>query len=341
MLNNDSAFFRTSPACGVHEDRYIITAGGYGCHLNDLNSSIMYDTSTQIRVSLPDVPHKGAEQSIVLNGYIYTHHFGHIHRLCLSRSAQWEHVVEDQRDQATAMITNCKHVFIIYLYCDMTCFDPKEKKFVTLPRVPTIRYDFVAALVGNKIFVMGGCLDLDYVVSSSVEIFDIDTKTWSDGPCIPKGLCQASATVFKRWIIVNGGLTNEGSNDKTFILDTYTQTWIQSNHVQSIPRRLHRCVIVGSKLVCIGGIFEEDETSEYCPVEEIHIKHLIPDWKWRTIKDFLLLRQLIKEGRANAIIPSKRIKTESAIVTDAEKVVQKAFVEMNSDTFRAVLSFLI
>ena len=46
------------------------------------------------------------------------------------------------------------------------------------------RSDFACCRVGNKVYVVGGWTG---GVTSSVEVYDLDTNTWNDGVDLPVG----------------------------------------------------------------------------------------------------------------------------------------------------------
>lgn len=339
-INNEDIFKRGKAVYGVHDDRFIVVGGGIArengtIDVRPMISVVMFDISTQTYLSLPDLPFPGTEQSVILNGYLYIRSMNEIYRMCLSSRSEWEHLAHDDQSFGFNIISNGKYIFIIYMHGGMVRYDPEDNEFMQLAQIPTTRLDHVSVLLENKIYIIGGRTHGGQTHCSTVEVFDIDTQAWSEAPPLPKEIAQASATVFKKWIIINGGLTTHtgsGYNDETFMFDTCAQKWIQSDQMLSPPRRLHRCVIVGSQLISIGGV---DEWSEYCPMEAIHIKYLIPNWKWEIIKDFVLLRQLVDAGRAHPII----------IISDESKkidqVMQKMITETVLDVFRTVLSFLI
>ena len=70
-------------------------------------------------------------------------------------------------------------------------YSPKTNKFVTMAPMKIARLHFVCSRVGNLVYVIKGDSGKDaYVDSDSVEIYNLDTNTWTTGQDFPKSLCS-------------------------------------------------------------------------------------------------------------------------------------------------------
>ena len=332
-LNTDDIFVRSCFSCGVHDNRYIIAAGGINQKSRWLlSSAAMYNTKTSSRIDLPDLPFSGGCCGTILHGYFYVvrNVTFPIYRICLSTLLKWEVIDDDIRISATAIVTDGNHLFIFNLGHQMYRFDPYINELVEMPLLVNPRGNFATAVVNNKIYVIGGQF------TRSVEVFDINTLTWSKAPPLPKKLQNASATEYGQWILVSGGQYDHGSkwNTEIFAYDTLNQRWTVNNHGLSPPRKVHSCVAVGSRIITMGGW---DNSYSYCPTEAIHIKSLVLGWEM--VKDFVLLRRLVDDGRAYPKISTKRVKKDTGVNTKIERVIYKLFTDLPLDVFRNILSF--
>ncbi|MDO9390200.1 MAG: Ig-like domain-containing protein [bacterium] len=67
------------------------------------------------------------------------------------------------------------------------------------------RWQAAGALLGGKIYVIGGIVDLIGTVTRRVDIYDPQTDTWTLGDSIPEPLCRAGAAGLNNAIYVFGG----------------------------------------------------------------------------------------------------------------------------------------
>lgn len=193
-------------------------------------------------------------------------------------------------------------------------------------------------MIRNQIFILGGRRDSEFL--PTVDMFDVITRKWSKISPLPKALDFPTATVYNRWIIVTGRYTeNRKIITHLFVYDTFDQHWNQymSNVLQK--RDSYSCVMVDSNLFFIGGC---NGPSEYFPLQSIHISYLIPDWKWESVKHFVLLRKMVDDGRASPAVDKTEVQSDSINLTvNANNVMRKLLTNVSLDVFRFVLSFLI
>ena len=78
------------------------------------------------------------------------------------------------------------------------------------------------------------------------------------------------------------------------------------------------------------------------PSRPIHIKHIIPNWKWLALKHYILLRALIDQKRATSNVVTEQSKhTHSDKNSDEDASILKLFTDTPSEIFRSVISFMI
>jgi len=87
-------------------------------------------------------------------------------------------------------------------------FDPAAGTWTTKAPMPTPRTHLATAVLGNKIFTIGGsttCCPID-APSSVVEVYDPASNTWSTVASLATARIQSAATVVGGRIYVAGGL---------------------------------------------------------------------------------------------------------------------------------------
>ena len=113
----------------------------------------------------------------------------------------------------------------------------------------------------------------------------------------------------------------------------------------SPPRINHSCVAIGSSIVSVGGN-QPDWGSYDSTIEVIHKMNLILDWE--IIKDVILLRELVNEGRACPVQMKEMIKNDDDVANAngnrngySDTVIASFITDMNMDVFRFILIFLL
>ena len=358
VVCEDEIFKRTSFGCDVYQDRYIVIAGGRRKFVR-FPSTIMYDVATKSCITLPDLPHACGYHGVVLNGYFYvvTSELSDLvlHRICLSRRMKWEFVVERKGYYCIAgMISDGNHIFLMDYNEGMISFDPTNNELIPVNNNtdPIRRWHLSTALVGSKIYIIGG-RPMDRSEIKNLTVFDIETKSWSQSSSLP-ALYDFATIVIDKWIVVTGreddGSRRRGDNGShilSFVYDTRTQVWTQVS-ATSATETFQRCVKVRSQIFSLGGLRLFDSEWKHCPMSAIHIKHVIPHWTWHILKPFILLRHLIHDKRATPVKTTNKRNYAGSdmqvdVGTDANKnaVVQRVFTEdMPLDMFRYILLFL-
>lgn len=343
-LNDDKVFQRVAFACDVYKDQAVI-AGGYYCGTDTrdgsfLTSAVMYHIKNKTQIDLPDIPLVDRCFGAILKDIFYVSNSVELKRICLSSQSEWEDI-----DLAGKMlykiIANSDDLFLFSRDRNWFHYDTITKDIVNMPPMPTLLYGFATAVVGNRIFVVGGFYESDQYCSSTLYVFEISTQSWSQASPLPKRLRYPTAiTICDRWIIVSGECDEYVDIDtQTLVFDTFKQQWSESKvKLSEVYADREYAVLNGIQVIAIGG--EYGENQKY-PMQAIHAKYLVPGYGWEMIKDCILLRRLIEKSRARPFITNKKMKFDADIDTNTDKVLQKLFTDMSSDIFRLVLSFLL
>lgn len=99
--------------------------------------------------------------------------------------------------------------------------------------MPTPVSNAGAASIGAKIYVAGGLWEDPVTGNTSLvpnlQIFDTDTRTWENGPPLPKPLMQCAVTRVGAKLYVFGGLAsttlNSAAVNNAYVYDTVTKVW--------------------------------------------------------------------------------------------------------------------
>ena len=337
-LRNDGDIQFIQDAYGVHENRYIVFNARIG-------GALMYDIQTQSFETLPRQIPWGYVSSCILKGVLYRFdRNSRTHCLNLSPMSEWKNYGPFLGVYPTAVVCTETSIYTINALCKIHCYDTITNKPREIARIPIPVVTYIATAVANRIYIIGGSTKSTHKAVATVQVFDINSQTWSQAPPFPKTIRQAAVTTFvDRWIIVTGGRTHfpgdpdNENNSKIYVFDTLSQKWSESQVQLSPPRITPQCLTIGSHMICVGGQF--CGSHGWCPAQAIEIKHIIPDWNYEHIRRFILMRKLVDEGRATPINVHKRRKTNTPSKT--YKLIQTLIVGLGWDMFRHVLSFLI
>lgn len=328
-------FKRICFAAAVYKSRYILAAGGFN-RMGKLKSAKMYDMQTQKLLALPDLPTRIPNcGGVVLNDYFYTVSYDEIYRLSLPSHSEWESVhSRENKEYVDAVISDGKRIFILNRNGEITRYDPNTNECIMMPPMPTPRFYVATTIIGTNIFVIGGLDVHSGEMYSLVEVFDISKQSWRKGTPLPEPLVCASAISFNGRIVVTGGFRERSETSfDAFIFDILNRKWSRKE-VELSPRIFHRSVAFGEqRIALVGG---NDRGKSYHSIETVERKYLSPSWE--NIKHFVLLRQLVDESRAVHISQSNEDTKKNDKVN---AVVKKLIVDLDSDMFREVLSFLI
>jgi len=129
--------------------------------------------------------------------------------------------------------------------------------------MPTPRHDLQTVAVDGKIYAISGA---GYLTVDAVEIYEVGTDTWTQGPPIPTKRGWLGADLLDNKIYVAGGKTirtseeKQSSGDDTHfkirdaleVLDLESQTWSTLEPLRE-PRAGVSVTACGGKIYSVGG----------------------------------------------------------------------------------------
>lgn len=185
-------------------------------------------------------------------------------------------------------------------------FTPERREWAEMAHMGTRRVFHTAVCAFGSIFVFGG-QDEDQTILDSVEIYDIDKRTWRVGPSLRRPLMGAAAVVSGGSIYVSGGITTptvlRGPTcdrfnviNRVHALDVYTNTW---SSVPSLPVPLvhHSALSMNGEILIVGGA-----TAGYPKVNEAMKPHLLSRsdvFSFNAVTKMWELVATMPEARAN------------------------------------------
>lgn len=254
---------------------------------------------------------------------------------------QWEFIDRWEGDDSiedVQVLTDSKYIFWIHKNGLITIFDPSTKKVSPTLQNPYLASShfaghFSTVLMDVKIYIINAQETIiTTVITSETNIFvlDIATQSSSQAPSLPVPFnAFATVDIGDRWILVTGLQYDNGVEYKN-LYDTYKQTWTdEANMAAFFPPRLgYRCLKVESHIVTMRGY------NDY-PMTAMYMKHVIAGWIWKTLKPYVMLRNLLDEMRVAPIHIATDYKLKCDDDADIKskfnthEVVQKVFIDIH------------
>jgi N-acetylneuraminic acid mutarotase len=120
-------------------------------------------------------------------------------------------------------------------------------------KAPTPRTEVTAALFGSKAYVIGG-LTADDKPSNAVELFDLTTEQWSQGPSLPATAHHTTALVFDNKLYVIGGFAARSTSNPTDAVYVFDgQSW-QAGVSLPEPIGAHAAAVLNGRIYVVGGV---------------------------------------------------------------------------------------
>jgi N-acetylneuraminic acid mutarotase len=143
-------------------------------------------------------------------------------------------------------------------YSSMPSFQPGSS-WSKEPSMPTPRSAVAGAIMGDKIYIIGGWNIEDihpdmHLKTNNVEVYDIINKTWSSVASLPQKMDHVGAAVYNGKLYVVGGDfgSQKYRSNKLLIYDPVSDKWTQGKPMPSARSALTTQFIDGI-LYAIGG----------------------------------------------------------------------------------------
>lgn len=269
--DSDGKFTFEPPQSGLFSVRAKRAETAAGKHEGADYTSVRYYTTLPLPVSLQQVATAPNSWPKLTKGitsfgaavdgdwlYVYGGHFGAPHhyytegqsgdfaRLNLRNPEKWESLPGGPRLTGLALVAHDGKLYRIggfaaknaekaeqdlWSQAEFAVYDPKTNAWAALPSLPVGRSSFDAAVIGNKIYVVGGWNlqgDADTQWQDSALSFDLSSekKNWQEIAKPPFHRRALSLAACNGKLYVVGGMTKEGGpTTKTAIYDPATNQW--------------------------------------------------------------------------------------------------------------------
>ena len=159
-------------------------------------------------------------------------------------------------------------VFFLFIFIGITA----GEKWHVISELPTHREDCSTAVVGDKIYLIGGTLfenRLGPFGLSTVEVYDPKTNTWRRVADMPTSRAAPATVVVDNKIYVIGGhsgidrrIVNIKTSVAVEVYNPQTDTWERKQDMP-VPRRQFGVGVVAGKIYAIGGyVLPQDRKPE-------------------------------------------------------------------------------
>ena len=161
--------------------------------------------------------------------------------------------------QGIAVTCSSKIYYIIYT--DVQEYDPVTDSWTNKKVMITPRHHLRAAVVEEKIYIIGGTkmVNGSIIVATENEVYDPQTDTWETKAPIPVVKYNYSVGVFENKIYIFGGSTPDGESASTYVYDPVSDNW---NQIPSMPTTRFNAgtTVVGDKIIISGGLVNSTPT---------------------------------------------------------------------------------
>ena len=189
--------------------------------------------------------------------------------------------------------------------------NPTDQAWTDLPAMISPVSNFVAGVIGTKLYVAGG-LRWEHgwrIASDELQVFDFETRTWSLGPPLPGPRYYGAGCVCDGRLYLVGG--KDASRDLTRSVIVFSPEspagWSQ---VKSLPefRYYHSCCAYKGKVLVFGG---EGDGQVFPPLVLSSISAHVEDQLWlsEVVRNELL--RVLKRALARDVPLAGRVQVES------------------------------
>jgi N-acetylneuraminic acid mutarotase len=137
---------------------------------------------------------------------------------------------------------------------NVEAYDPATDTWLPRAPMPTSKSLAVAAVVNDKIYVIGGMSKALSAVTTSVHEYDPSTDTWTAKASLPAKRTWAAAVMRDGLIYVFGGADNydEPASSSVFVYDPAADSWTEREEMP-FERWAMSAGLVDGKVYLIGG----------------------------------------------------------------------------------------
>lgn len=251
----------------------IYVAAGSAGYPNFYSSARSYDPATNAWTTIASAGEArsfSATNNAVINGVLYVI-AGNPSGTCSNTNEAYTIATNSWASRAAAPLFRCHASAVAYngrvyvvggwnasstvRYTQVDVYDPATNAWSLGTPLPggTFRGGMAAAVLGDKLYLVGGTVSTSTPCSNTMAIFDFATSTWSTGAAMSTVRCSPAAAVVNGRIYVAGGWDGASAFHATVeSYDPLTNSW-RSEPSLTVARQSLALVAVGNSLFAIGG----------------------------------------------------------------------------------------
>ncbi|HUT58813.1 MAG TPA: kelch repeat-containing protein [Phycisphaerae bacterium] len=135
-------------------------------------------------------------------------------------------------------------------------YDPTQDRWSSLPVMPIGNSNAGAAVVGSKIYLVGGRIragaDASGSATGKVYVYDTRTGKWETGPSMSEERTGLEACAVSGTIYAVGGASRGSNTASVEVLAPGANKWTLV-HALRKPRTDHNCAVLGQRIYVVGG----------------------------------------------------------------------------------------
>jgi DNA-binding CsgD family transcriptional regulator len=135
-------------------------------------------------------------------------------------------------------------------------YDPNADAWTRLANKPTAVRDVAAGVLGNKLYVPGGC-DADGRALSVLEVYDPAADRWGSAASLPAPRCGYALATLEGQLYLFGGMDGSSYQNNTFIYVPATDQWHTATPMPTARAYASAGVIEG-RIYVVGGYDGKD-----------------------------------------------------------------------------------
>jgi len=153
---------------------------------------------------------------------------------------------------------------------NVTAYHPNTDTWTFLAPAPIPRYRHSVAVIGNKLYVIGG-RTLDDVIIARVDVYDPANNSWSTESDWPFATSDFSLVVIHDNILIFGGYDQDYTSQKSVSVRLANGTWVNNQVADMFESRGDSCAVENPQgEVWVFGGFDSHSIGGFCtPLNEL------------------------------------------------------------------------
>jgi DNA-binding CsgD family transcriptional regulator/N-acetylneuraminic acid mutarotase len=141
-------------------------------------------------------------------------------------------------------------------------YDPLTNSWTEGASKPTATSNIAGVVLGDKIYVPGGCTNEEGEASDTLEIYEPKADSWEEEAALPEARCGYGLVEFEEKLYLFGGWNGTAFEDTIFIYSPQTKRWEVSDHTLPRPVGYLGAAVLEGTIYIAGGYDGEEESNQ-------------------------------------------------------------------------------